>query len=111
MALALEVSGRADPETLSVHYRGAGDNDLAAEYAVAAAEQAVTAFAFDRAARLYKLALELRPQELIQGQRLRVKLGDALSNAGRGVEAAHAYLAAVEHANETESIELQRRAA
>jgi eukaryotic-like serine/threonine-protein kinase len=95
LALALEASHTADPEALAEHWRGAGDTEKAATYAVWAAAQAAEALAFDRAARLYKLALELRPREGEEGVSLRIRLGDALANAGRGAQAAEAYLAAV----------------
>src|SRR6185369_8536469 len=88
-----------------------GNTEKAARYAVAAAEKASEALAFDRSARLYRLALELRQPDDAEFQNLRVKLGDALANAGRGVDAAHTYLAAVEGAKDNDKIELQRRAA
>ena len=111
LAIALEASEAADPETLAVHFQGAGDPLRAAHYAVRAAAQAAEALAFDRAARLYRLALELRPPEGAETHALRAKLGDALANAGRGPEAAHAYLAAAEDASGSEALDLKRRAA
>jgi hypothetical protein len=96
LAFALEVSSVPDPESLAIHYQGAGSRERAAVYAADAAAKAAEALAFDRAARLYKLALELGTVETVSRQKLRVRLGDALANAGRGAEAAHAYLAAAE---------------
>jgi serine/threonine protein kinase/tetratricopeptide (TPR) repeat protein len=110
LAFALESSSAPDPESLAVHYQGAGSRERAAIYAADAAAKAAEALAFDRAARLYELALELGTTDSATRQRLRVKLGDALANAGRGAEAARAYLAA-EGLNEAEALELQRRAA
>ena len=110
LARALEVWGQADPEALAVHFQAAEELESAAEHVLAAAREASEALAFDRAARLYLVALSLRPGDT--GSRsLRVSLGDALANAGRGVEAAEAYMAAAEGAVAAENLELRRRAA
>ncbi len=111
LALALEASHTADSEALAEHWRGAGDADKAATYAVWAATQAAEALAFDRAARLYKLALELRPREGEDGASLRGRLGEALANAGRGGEAAREYLAAASMAAPLPALDFRRRAA
>ncbi len=112
LALALEASGQADPEWLAMHWKGARDLDRAAEYAAAAARRASEALAFDRAARLYLLALELSERAEPEARRaLQASLGDALANAGRGAEAAGSYLAAARGARRAEALELQRRAA
>jgi serine/threonine protein kinase len=62
------------------------------------------ALAFDRAAQLYRMFLELRRD-------LKTKLGEALEGAGRAAEAAEVYLAASIGAGPMEALELQRRAA
>ncbi|MFQ5792273.1 MAG: hypothetical protein ACE5JI_17525, partial [Acidobacteriota bacterium] len=111
LARALEAASRVDPETLAIHFHAGGDPETAAEHAAVAAAQASEALAFDRAARLYQVALDLRTAEGAERRALRVKLGDALANAGRGAEAAQAYLSAVGGATAAEAIELQRRAA
>ena len=111
LALALEASGASDSEALSTHWRGAGEPDKAADYALRAAEAADQALAFDRAARLYRLALDLRPPRDAASSLLYAKLGDALANAGRGAEAADAYLAALPLAQASLALDLQRRAA
>ena len=100
-----------DPETLATHFHEGGDPERAARYAESAAARAADSLAFDRAARLYRLALDLKPAGDPGHQRLRVQLGDALANAGRGSDAADAYLAAVQSANTADAIELRRRAA
>jgi tRNA A-37 threonylcarbamoyl transferase component Bud32 len=109
--LALALEGRADAETLSVHWRGAGDLARAAAHAERAAEEASAALAFDRAARLYRQALELRPRPDDEAAPLQARLGDALANAGRAVESASAYLSASPHVGPEESLDLRRRAA
>ena len=107
---ALFASGRFDPEALAGHFSEAGDTQQAAEFATQAADQAAEALAFDRASRLYRIALDLRPEGTLH-QSLLVKLADALTNAGRGAEAAQAYLSAADPAQHQEAVELRRRAA
>src|SRR4030095_3731762 len=60
LALVLEESSGADPETLAWHVQGAGRPERAAIYAIAAADRAAAALAFDRAAQLYRLAPDLQ---------------------------------------------------
>ncbi len=113
LALALEASGSADPEVLGVHFVEGGLPDRATDHFVRAADQAALALAFDRAASLYRRARDLQPASapacvLYQ---LNSRTGDALANAGRGAEAAAAYLAAVRDAPGAAAIELQRKAA
>ena len=115
LAHTLEASGRADPEVLGVHFQGAGEPEKAAEHYACAAGQAAEALAFDRAVRLYRLALELRPPGRVPADgeacRLRAGLAEALANAGRGAEAAREYLAATAGATVADTFEFRRRAA
>lgn len=109
LALALEASPEADPDRLTHHWLGAGDRARAAAHAERAAERAFEALAFERAARLYRLALEQR-ESGGEVRALRVRLGDALAHAGHGALAARAYLDAVEGADRAEARALRRRA-
>jgi eukaryotic-like serine/threonine-protein kinase len=111
LASELEASGRGDPEMLLTHFQGAGERAKAAQYAVVAGERASAALAFDQAARLYRNALELGLDASAEAHRLREKLGDSLTNAGRGGEAASAYLGAAAGMAGLEKLELERRAA
>jgi len=111
LARELEEAGGADPETLGVHFEGAGELAKAGHYYGLAADEAGEALAFDRAVKLYRHALELGPGDPAAVRRIRARLGDALANVGRGVEAARAYQEAAADAGQLELIELQRRAA
>jgi hypothetical protein len=71
------------------------------------------ALAFERAARLFRLALKLEPraESAAKLRAWRIRLGDALAHAGRGPAAARAHLDAVPGATAAEALDLQRRAA
>jgi serine/threonine protein kinase len=109
LASALEHSG-GDAEALYVHFRGAGDHARAALYAEAAAVQAGRALAFERSARLYRIALQLDPRKDLAAMARHIGLAQALAHVGRGGSAALSYLEAAKLAPTEDSIELQRRA-
>jgi hypothetical protein len=111
LARELEAAAGADPETLGVHFEGAGELCQAGHYYGLAADEASEALAFDRAVKLYRRALELGPGDAADARKVRARLGDALANIGRGVEAAQAYQEAASGAEPLEMIELERRAA
>ncbi len=115
LASALEASGQADPEVLVVHLEGAGDLARAGHFAALAADRAAGALAFERAARLYRLALGWlgfqSSDDATAVRALQIKLGDALVHAGLGAEAALAFLAAAASASSSEALSLRRRAA
>jgi serine/threonine protein kinase len=110
---ALEDSGRADAEVLAHHFHEGGDPRRAGRYASRAAEQAQAAFAFERAARLYRLALALDAGTPAHQRRLELGLAEALACSGRGQEAAEVYLRAAGAADlpEAEQLELRWKAA
>jgi hypothetical protein len=100
-----------DAEALAVHLEGAGEGAEASRYFGEAAAGAARRLAFDRAAGLYRRALRLAPADEAGQRPLHEQLGDALANAGRGAEAAEAYLKAAEGAEVGKSRDLRRRAA
>lgn len=94
LAAAFEQRGDADPELMTEHLVGAGELSRAARYAVRAAEQAARALAFERAARLYELALAHTTASAEEREAWRVALAQCLVNAGRGANAARVYFEA-----------------
>jgi serine/threonine protein kinase len=108
LAAALEGADDTDDELLADHLIAAGVLDRGASYIVHAADAAAKALAFDRAARLYRRAIELNAG--IDVDTIRRKLGDVLANAGRGREAAMEYLA-VKSESFGDDLELKRKAA
>jgi hypothetical protein len=107
------TSAERDPQDLVRHLEGAGEYERAALQAERAAARAADALAFDQAAAFYRTALRLGDYagRSHERQAVRVALADALTNAGRGAEAAEAYLACVDGAEPAERVEHRRRAA
>ena len=103
LAVTLEAAGAADPETLAVHFHGAERVIEAGRYYAEAADLAARALAFDRAAKLYRKSIELRPLPGNEGRQLRVRLAESLANAGCCAEAADEYLSAAETADTAET--------
>ncbi len=93
------------------HWREAGHPDRAAIHFSSAAKRAAEALAFDRAVAHYKDALALGNWSEEQRRDLLIGLGDALSNVGRGAEAAPNYLAAARNAGPALALDLRRRGA
>jgi serine/threonine protein kinase len=106
IAHTLEAEGLRDPEVLAVHYRAAGHIELAAAYALEAADRAAAALAFENAADFYEMVLALDPNR----QDVVSRLADALANAGRGADAAPYYLLAAQAADGARALELRRKA-
>jgi hypothetical protein len=107
----LQQSGRADPEVLGIHYQASGDGQRGGECYACAAAQAFEALAFERAAKLYRQALELCGPAGPDSRRLRIGLADALANAGRGAEAAREYLGAQYEGDPAQTLAMHERAA
>ncbi len=110
LATALEKISTTDPERLAEHWQLAGNSARAGEMAELAADRAAQALAFDRAARLYASAAQREGITNERRVRLESRRGDALANAGRGAEAAQAYLDAAERAPSDRALELRRLA-
>jgi len=110
LAEAMEREPKPDAQTLCLHFQAAGASAKAGQYALLAAEQAVAALAFSRAAEFFRRALQFlepRGEEQID---LLTRLGDALAGAGLGDKAAQAYLEAMPLASAEVGLRLQRRA-
>jgi hypothetical protein len=104
--------GAHDPQALVRHLEGGGDLEGAASQAEIAGARALEALAFDRAAEMFRAALRLGGHDAAGRQALRVRIAEALANAGRGADAGEAYLEAVGGAVDAgERLELRRHAA
>jgi hypothetical protein len=106
--LARALANHDEPELLSRCLEAVGEFEQAGRYAAVAAERASEALAFEQAAELYRRALQLAP-----GDRLTLlsRLGQALENAGRGLEAAAVYLDAAGFTDPEPGLDLKRRGA
>jgi predicted Ser/Thr protein kinase len=113
LGFAIEASplARARPELLLRHLEVAGEAARATGVAVAAAQRAAGAGAFDQAAGLFGLALRIGHLDDAQARALRIEMGQALANAGRGHESASAFLLAAEGADPAIRLDCHRQAA
>jgi hypothetical protein len=107
----LEAVEGTDPETLAIHFHGAGQSAKAGRFYEQAADSALHALAFAHAADLYGLALDLLDLDEGRATVLKMKRAESLANAGRGSEAADLYVDAATHAEGSEEIELLKQAA
>lgn len=85
------VDADGDPEAIAHHQGMAGRAREAARWTIVAARRAEDAFAWERAAMLYRRAEQLHAQLGMRRADLLVALGDALGNAGRGADADAAF--------------------
>jgi serine/threonine protein kinase/tetratricopeptide (TPR) repeat protein len=109
----VEVLERWDEVTvdaLARHWLAAGDRAQAGAYLVKAARGAAEKLAFERAAELYRVALETgshSPDERLELMRERA---DALAFSGRAFEGAKLFLEAAQFAPAADAVDLRRRA-
>ena len=111
LAVAYELEHDVDAEALVGHWFEAGESERAARHAEGAAERALDKLAFDRATQLYRLTLGALHADSPEAARIRKRLAEALSWAGRGAEAARMYLDEAQSASEPERTALERAAA
>jgi serine/threonine protein kinase len=107
LAQAFESAGAGDAEVLLEHWQLAGEPARALGYAREAGEAALRGLAFDHAARLYATACSLSPGDA----GLEERRAEALSAAGRGREAAEAFLEAGRASDGEVALDFSRRAA
>ena len=108
LARALEDLGAAS-DLLVHHWRAGGAPERAGRHALSAAKKASEALAFERAAGLYRLAIELLGPRVDDISWLHAALGEACANSGRAPEAAQALLEAVKQ-GATDPASLRSRA-
>ncbi|HUH05814.1 MAG TPA: protein kinase, partial [Kofleriaceae bacterium] len=111
LAMALERWSEGSAEQRARHWFGAGDRERATRYAREAADHAVSTLDFARAARLYRLALDIGAFEQAERRHITTQLGMALSSAGRAAEGAEMLLEAAVGADPVTALELRLRSA
>jgi hypothetical protein len=111
LAPVLEQEPGIDPEQVAQHYLDAHEPSKAADLFEVAARRAEEGFAFERAALLLRMQLELRPLAAPGRSDLYRRIGDALAKGGQAHAAADAYTQALEGAAETERARLRHLAA
>jgi serine/threonine protein kinase len=117
--IARGLSGRddADPEQLSYHFACAGAHERALHEAERAGNASLSAFAFERASRMFERALSLLPEDRNQERddlhrRLLLGLAASLEGLGRGQGAAERWAEAAHlTADPADALDLRRRAA
>jgi serine/threonine protein kinase len=111
LAEALKTEGEGHSLALVRHLEGGGQLRAAANHASMAALVAVKALAFGTGAELYRTALRLGQFTETDAQDLRLRLADALANAGQSAQAAEVYRDALASARGDDTLELSRRMA
>jgi hypothetical protein len=117
IARGLAAREDADPEQLSHHFACAGAIDRARHEAERAGDAALSAFAFERASRMFERALSLLAQERTEAsddhrRRLFLGLAASLEGLGRGQDAAVRWAEAAQLTQDpADALDLRRRAA
>jgi hypothetical protein len=111
LARTLEEQQHDEAELIASHWDAAGEPERARPHLQRAAEEAARTLAFEHAARLYADLVGRTPNGSPELARLHVAHGEVLENAGRGGEAAQAYLRAVPLVPQAEADSLEQRAA
>ncbi len=111
LAEVLERWEDATVDSLARHWLAAGDRTQASSYLVKAARGAAEKLAFERAADLYRAALELGEHPIADARELRRHRGEALSLAGRCFDAAGEFRQAADGAEPDVANDLLRQAA
>lgn len=107
LAAALESLSGVEPHWLLSHYRGGGLHERAREYSIIAARRALSVLAFDHAASMYLSALEYVTEKEPGWCEINVGCAEAMAKAGRGEEAAQAYVRAAAACTGREQIALR----
>lgn len=111
LARAFQATVPVEPARLAFHLEQSHQHELSAVYARQAADQSFDVLDFERAARFFAQALSSATLSAAERGQLLRKQGDALSNIGRGPEAARAYSDAAQMISRSERIELTAKAA
>jgi tetratricopeptide (TPR) repeat protein len=111
LARVLLRSDDRDSENIALHFDRGGDAAAASSLYLKAADGAENALAFEHAANLFDKALRLGTFGPQLRRSLRVRMGNAFSNAGRCLQAADTFEAAMEGSDVGESRVLLRQAA
>jgi len=111
IALALEEETEVDSGACARHFLAAGEAAKACLHARRAGKRAELQLAFMRAAEHYRVCLDLAQLAPEDARSLRRDLANALSNAGRGPQAAEEYLALARSSDGDDKLDLEQRAA
>ncbi|MFT5498374.1 MAG: serine/threonine protein kinase [Kiritimatiellia bacterium] len=111
LAQVLEPLPETEPDVLARHLLESGQTHRAGTFFERAAGKAASQLAFDRAARFYEQAIEYQEGSLDTFSPLKESQAQALVHAGRGAEAAQAYLEAADQQDRSRVLELKRKAA